>query len=137
MGSAADKTVVQLNQGNVRVLNVDTPAGVNAKPVDIVTPVSTLQLGRGDGESIHQSGGNPAQSGTFNRVQSGTAVISTPNGNLSLQPLQSGRVPNAGAAPSPSPGAQGRAQKPRSPPPRTTGARAQTARHSIPAPTSC
>lgn len=100
MGSAADKTVVQLNQGNVRVLNVDTPAGVNAKPVDIVTPVSTLQLGRGDGESIHvRSGGNPAQSGTFNRVQAGTAVISTPNGNLSLQPLQSGRVPNAGAAP--------------------------------------
>lgn len=99
MGSGTDKTVLQLNQGNIRVVNIDTPTGISAKPVDIVTPLSTFQISRGDGESIHQRTGAGEQSGSFSRVQAGSGVVSTPNGNLALQPLGVGRVSAVGSAP--------------------------------------
>lgn len=99
MGMGAATTVLQLNQGNVRVLNTDTPTGIAAKPINVVTPVSTLQLGRGDGESIHVKTSNAALSGTFNRVQTGTGVVATPNGNLALQSQQTARVAGVGSAP--------------------------------------
>lgn len=99
IGKTGDKTVLQLNQGSVRVANVDTPTKLPAKPVDIVTPLSTLQIGRGDGEAMHIRKGSPDQTGSFNRVQIGSGVVSTPNGSMALQPLQAGRVAGAGAVP--------------------------------------
>lgn len=98
-GAGTDKTVLQLNQGNVRVINVDTPTGVPGKPVDVVTPVSTLQLGRGDGQTVHTRGGSPDQTGTFSRMQVGTGVVSTPSGNLALDQQQTARVAGVGSAP--------------------------------------
>ena len=99
MGANAERTVLHLNQGNVRVLNVDAPTGVVPRPVEVVTPTSTLQLTRGDGESILVKPGGRAEPGTYNRVQVGEAVVRTPAGNLPLQTQQAAFASRPEASP--------------------------------------
>lgn len=99
IGVNVDRTVLQLNQGNIRVLNIDAPAGTNPRPVDVVTPTSTLQLSRGDGESMLVRPGGPAEPGTYNRVQNGEATMRTAGGNLRMQTQQAAFAPRANASP--------------------------------------
>lgn len=99
IGVNVDRTVVQLNQGNVRVLNIDAPAGTNPRPVDVVSPTSTLQISRGDGESMLVRPGGPAEPGTYNRVQSGEATMRTSGGNLQMQTQQTAFAPRTNASP--------------------------------------
>ncbi|CAG0950614.1 hypothetical protein RHDC4_00052 [Rhodocyclaceae bacterium] len=99
MGANADRTVLQLNQGNVRVLNVDAPPGIVTRPVEVVTSTSTLQLTRGDGESILVKPGGRAEPGTYNRVQVGEAVMRTAAGSLPLQTQQAAFAPRPETSP--------------------------------------
>ncbi len=98
------KNVLVLNEGNVRVINVESQKGPKPLPTDIVSPVSTLQLKAGDGESIHikaEPGGKPVvDPGTYNRLQFGVATMHNAQGDLPLAPLQSGYVRGANASPS-------------------------------------
>lgn len=100
---ALGKNIVTLNEGSVRVVNVEPPKGPKPMPVEIVTPVSKLQLTGGDGESIHMKAGNKrgVEAGTYNRLQSGVATMQNAGGELPLQPLQNGFVPKPETLPIP------------------------------------
>lgn len=84
------KNVLVLNEGNLRVVNVAPPKGSNPMPVDVVSPISTLQLTAGDGQAIHvKPGSKPnVEPGTYNHVQKGTATVRNDKGELLLKPLQ-------------------------------------------------
>lgn len=102
LGPGADRTVLELGQGSVRVINIAAPAGAAPRPVDIVTPVSTMQLTRGDGEAFHvQPGAQGAQTntGTYNRLQAGEAIVRTRRGDMPLQGQQISFSPRADAMP--------------------------------------
>jgi hypothetical protein len=98
---AIDKNVLVLNEGNVRVINLESARGPKPLPVDIVSPNSTMRLSAGDGETIHVKLGDSrnVDPGTYNRLQIGVAALSNPTGNLALSPLQSSFVPKTGVAP--------------------------------------
>lgn len=98
---AIDKNVLVLNEGNVRVINLESSRGPKPLPVDIVSPNSTMKLSGGDGETIHVKVGDRrnADPGTYTRLQMGVASLSNPTGNLKLSPLQSSFVPKVGVAP--------------------------------------
>lgn len=95
------KNVLVLNEGNVRIINVEPPKGPAPLPVDVVSPVSTLQLKAGDGEAIHVKAGSKsiADPGTYNRLQSGSATVINQKGSLPLVPLQSGFVSRSDIVP--------------------------------------
>lgn len=85
------KNVLVLNEGNVRVLNIEPPQGPKPKPVEIISPIATLQISDGDGAAIHiRQGEKPsgAEPGTYNHLQRGTAIVRNERGELPLQPLQ-------------------------------------------------
>lgn len=90
-----------INQGNVRVINVDLPGRPQPFPIDLITPGSTLQLTGGDGEAIHIKPGSSTkvEPGTYTRLQLGTGLMSNPRGDLPLLPMQSGFVPRADIVP--------------------------------------
>ena len=96
---ALGKNVLVLNEGNVRVVNVEPPKGPKPMPVDVVSPISTLQLTGGDGEAIHVKPGNTkpdVEPGTYNRLQLGTAIVRNDKGELPLPPMQSIFAPRQG-----------------------------------------
>ena len=99
IGVNVDRTVLQLNQGNVRVLNIDGPAGSNPRPVDVVSSTSTLQLSRGDGESMLVRPGGATEPGTYNRVQAGEATMRTAGGSMQMQSQQAAFAPRSNASP--------------------------------------
>ena len=84
------KNVVVLNEGNLRVVNIEPPKGPKPMPMDVVSPVSTMQLASGDGEAIHvKPGGKPGvEPGTYNRLQMGSALVRNDKGELPLPPMQ-------------------------------------------------
>ena len=92
------KNVLVLNEGNVRVVNVEPPKGPKPMPVDVISPVSTLQIIAGDGEAIHVKPGNKqnVEPGTYNRLQQGTAVVRNDRGELPLPPMQPVFAPRLG-----------------------------------------
>lgn len=88
---ALGKNVLVLNEGNVRVVNVEPPKGPKPMPVDVISPISTLQLTGGDGEAIHVKQGSNKQNvepGTYNRLQLGTAIVRNDKGELPLPPME-------------------------------------------------
>lgn len=103
MGPGTDRTVLELGQGSVRVINIAAPAGAAPRQVDIVTPASTMQITRGDGEAFRvQPGaqGTPqADAGTYNRLQAGEAIVRTRRGDMPLQGQQISFSPRADAMP--------------------------------------
>ncbi len=84
------KNVLVLNEGNVRVINVEPPKGPKPMPMDVISPISTMQLTAGDGEAMHVKPGSKqnVESGTYNRLQFGTAVVRNDKGELPLPPMQ-------------------------------------------------
>jgi hypothetical protein len=84
------KNVLVLNEGNVRVINVEPPKGAKPMPMDVVSPISTMHLTGGDGEAIHVKPGSKSnvESGTYTRLQLGTAVVRNDKGELPLPPMQ-------------------------------------------------
>lgn len=93
------KNVLVLNEGNVRVVNVEPPRGPKPMPADVISPISTLQLTGGDGEAIHvKQGGNNrnVEPGTYNRLQLGTAIVRNDKGELPLPPMQPVFAPRLG-----------------------------------------
>lgn len=84
------KNVIVLNEGNVRVINVEPPKGPKPMPTDIISPISTMQLTSGDGEAIHVKQGSKAgaEPGTYNRLQMGNALVRNDKGELPLPPMQ-------------------------------------------------
>lgn len=95
---ALGKNVVTLNDGNLRVVNVEPPKGPKPMPMDVISPISTLQIQAGDGEAIHLKPGNrqKVDPGTYNRLQQGTAVVRTDKGELPLPPMQPVFAPKEG-----------------------------------------
>lgn len=93
------KNVLVLNEGNVRVVNIDPPKGPKPMPVDVISPISTLQLTGGDGEAIHVKPGSNKpniEPGTYNRLQLGTAIVRNDKGDLPLPPMQPVFAPKVG-----------------------------------------
>jgi len=95
---ALGKNILVLNEGNVRVVNVEPPKGPKPMPMDVVSPISTLQITAGDGEAIHvKPGSKPGvEPGTYNRLQFGTAIVRNDKGELPLQLLQPIFAPKLG-----------------------------------------
>ena len=95
---ALGKNILVLNEGNVRVVNVESPKGPKPMPMDVVSPISTLQITAGDGEAIHvKPGSKPGvEPGTYNRLQFGTAIVRNDKGELPLQLLQPIFAPKLG-----------------------------------------
>ena len=91
-----------LNEGNVRVVNVEPPKGPKPMPMDVISPISTLQLRTGgDGEAIHVKARQTkpdVEPGTYNRLQLGTAIVRNDKGELPLPPMQSIFAPRQGRA---------------------------------------
>ena len=100
---ALGKNIVTLNEGSVRVVNVEPPKGLKPMPVEIVTPVSKLQLTGGDGESIHMKAGNKrgVEPGTYNRLQTGVATMQNAAGGLPLKQNEGGFSGRPETAPAP------------------------------------
>lgn len=92
------KNIVTLNEGNLRVVNVEPPKGPKPMPVDVVSPISTLQITTGDGEAIHVKPGSKqnVEPGTYNRLQQGNAVVRNDRGELPLPPMQPVFAPRLG-----------------------------------------
>lgn len=92
------KNVLVLNEGNVRVINVEPPTGPKPMPVDVISPVSTLKITAGDGEAIHVKPGNKqnVEPGTYNRLQQGSAVVHNDKGELPLPPMKPVFAPRLG-----------------------------------------
>ena len=92
------KNVLVLNEGNVRVINVEPPTGPKPMPVDVISPVSTLKITAGDGEAIHIKPGNRqnVEPGTYNRLQQGSAVVHNDKGELPLPPMKPIFAPRLG-----------------------------------------
>lgn len=84
------KNVLVLNEGNVRVVNIEPTKGPKPMPMDVISPVSTMQLISGDGEAIHVKPGSKTgvEPGTYNRLQMGNAVVRNDKGELPLPPMQ-------------------------------------------------
>ncbi len=85
------KNVLVLNEGNIRVLNIEPPKGPKPKPAEIISPISKLQISDGDGAAIHVKPGDKrsgVEPGTYNHLQRGTAIVRNEKGELPLQPLQ-------------------------------------------------
>lgn len=88
------KNVLVLNEGNVRVVNIAPPTGPKPMPMDIVSPISTMHMTAGDGETMHVKSGSKsdgtsgAEPGTYNRLQLGNALVRNDKGELPLPPMQ-------------------------------------------------
>jgi hypothetical protein len=84
------KNVLVLNEGNVRVINIEPSKGPKPLPMDVISPISTMQLTGGDGEAMHVKQGSKqtVESGTYNRLQLGAAVVRNDKGELPLPPMQ-------------------------------------------------
>lgn len=96
---ALGKNILVLNEGNVRVVNVEPPKGPKPLPMDVVSPLSTLEITAGDGEAIHVTPDSKKPSvepGTYNRLQLGTAVVRNDKGEMPLSPLQPVFAPKSG-----------------------------------------
>ena len=96
-----EKNILAINQGNVRVINADLPNRPQPKPMDVITPASTLNLIKADGEAFHIKPGNKAkiEAGTYTRLQTGTGLMRSPTGDLPLLPQQGSFVPRPEIAP--------------------------------------
>ncbi|MDQ5879830.1 MAG: hypothetical protein QG638_2567, partial [Pseudomonadota bacterium] len=59
-------------------------------PMDVISPISTMQLTAGDGEAMHIKPGSKqdVEAGTYNRLQLGAAVVRNDKGELPLPPMQ-------------------------------------------------
>ncbi|MBK9445338.1 MAG: hypothetical protein IPO00_04130 [Betaproteobacteria bacterium] len=84
------KNVLVLNEGNVRVINIEPAKGPKPLPMDVISPISTMQLTGGDGEAMHVKPGSKqnVEAGTYNRLQLGAAVVRNDKGELPLPPMQ-------------------------------------------------
>ncbi len=87
---ALGKNVLVLNEGNVRVINAEPSQGPKPMPTDVISPISTMQLTAGDGEAMHVKPGGKegVEPGTYNRLQTGSALVRNDKGEMPLPPMQ-------------------------------------------------